>query len=175
MEEAKWYVVHTFSGYENTVKQDLENTIKNHSLQDVIQDVIIPLEEVHETTADGKEKVTKRKIFPAYVLVKMVMNNDTWYIVRNTRGVTGFVGPGSEAVPLTDEEMEKLQSFMGGDIEAPVPFRAGDFVTVTGGPWEGTSGRISSVDADRKSLTIFADVFGKQTPVELDFKDVKKA
>jgi transcriptional antiterminator NusG len=174
MEEAKWYVVHTFSGYENTVKEDLENTIKNRSLQNLIQEVVIPLEEVTEVLEDGRKKVSQRKIFPAYVLVKMVMNNDTWYIVRNTRGVTGFVGPGSEAVPLSEDEMEKLQTFMGGGITAPVPFQTGDFVTVTNGPWEGTSGRIQSVQAAEKTLTIFADVFGKQTPVELDFKDVKK-
>jgi len=176
MEEAKWYVVHTFSGYENKVKADLEKTIENRGLQDMILEVSIPLEEVTEIK-DGKTTTPKKKLFPAYVLVHMILNDDTWYIVRNTRGVTGFVGPGSKPVALTEEEMKNLREFMGGNgsaAAAVVPFKEGDFIVVTGGPWEGNRGAVQSVDAENGKLTIFADMFGRETPVELDFKDVKK-
>ncbi len=173
MEEARWYVVHTFSGYENKVKADLEKTIENRGLQDVILEVAIPLEEVTENK-DGMEKTSMKKMFPAYVLVHMILNDDTWYIVRNTRGVTGFVGPGSKPVPLTDEEMTSLKTFMGQAPVAAVPFKEGDFITVTKGPWEGTAGKVSSVDAEHSTLTITADMFGRETPVELNFSEVKK-
>ena len=128
MEEAKWYVVHTFSGYENKVKVDIEKTVENRNLQDQILEVAIPLQEVMENK-DGQKKSSMRKIFPAYVLVHMIMNDDTWYVIRNTRGVTGFVGPGSKPVPLTEEEMIALATFMGTPQEK-VNFAEGDLISV---------------------------------------------
>ena len=127
MEEAKWYVVHTFSGYENKVKVDIEKTVENRNLQDQILEVAIPLQEVMENK-DGQKKSSMRKIFPAYVLVHMIMNDDTWYVIRNTRGVTGFVGPGSKPVPLTEEEMIALATFMGTPQEK-VNFAEGDLIS----------------------------------------------
>ena len=144
MEEAKWYVVHTFSGYENKVKVDIEKTVENRNLQDQILEVAIPLQEVMENK-DGQKKSSMRKIFPAYVLVHMIMNDDTWYVIRNTRGVTGFVGPGSKPVPLTDEEIAPLR-IQKEDIV--VDFEEGDTVTVTGGAWEGTVGMIQTINID---------------------------
>ena len=173
MEEARWYVVHTFSGYENKVKADLEKTIENRGLQDKILEVAIPLEEVTENK-DGQEKTSMKKMFPAYVLVHMILNDDTWYIVRNTRGVTGFVGPGSKPVPLTEKEMESLKTFMSGASQAAPAFREGDYITVVKGPWEGTAGRVRSVNSEMSTLTITADMFGRETPVELNFSEVKK-
>ncbi len=173
MEEAKWYVVHTFSGYENKVKMDLENTIKNRNLENAILEVVIPLEEVTESK-EGKKKASMRKLFPAYVLVHMILNDDTWYIVRNTRGVTGFVGPGSKPVPLTEQEMEALKGFMGVGTPEKPQFTVGDYIVVTGGAWEGTSSMVHAVNAEKKTVTICADLFGRTTPVELSFTEVKK-
>ena len=170
MEEAKWYVVHTFSGYENKVKVDIEKTVENRNLQDQILEVAIPLQEVMENK-DGQKKSSMRKIFPAYVLVHMIMNDDTWYVIRNTRGVTGFVGPGSKPVPLTDEEMAPL-GIQKEDIV--VDFEEGDTVTVTGGAWEGTVGMIQTINMAKQSLTINVDLFGRETPVEISFAEVKK-
>ena len=155
MEEAKWYVVHTFSGYENKVKVDIEKTVENRNLQ------------------DGQKKSSMRKIFPAYVLVHMIMNDDTWYVIRNTRGVTGFVGPGSKPVPLTEEEMIALATFMGTPQEK-VNFAEGDLISVITGAWQGTEAVIRSVDAEKQTATIFIDMFGHETPVELNFTDIKK-
>ena len=172
MEEAKWYVVHTFSGYENKVKVDIEKTVENRNLQDQILEVAIPLQEVMENK-DGQKKSSMRKIFPAYVLVHMIMNDDTWYVIRNTRGVTGFVGPGSKPVPLTEEEMIALATFMGTPQEK-VNFAEGDLISVITGAWQGTEAVIRSVDAEKQTATIFIDMFGHETPVELNFTDIKK-
>ena len=172
MEEAKWYVVHTFSGYENKVKVDIKKTVENRNLQDQILEVAIPLQEVMENK-DGQKKSSMRKIFPAYVLVHMIMNDDTWYVIRNTRGVTGFVGPGSKPVPLTEEEMIALATFMGTPQEK-VNFAEGDLISVITGAWQGTEAVIRSVDAEKQTATIFIDMFGHETPVELNFTDIKK-
>lgn len=142
MAEANWYVVHTYSGYENKVKVDIEKTIENRKLQDEILEVRVPLEDVVEMR-NGVKKQVSRKMFPGYVLIHMIMNDDTWYVVRNTRGVTGFVGPGSKPVPLTDEEMAPL-GIQKEDIV--VDFEEGDTVTVTGGAWEGTVGMIQTIN-----------------------------
>lgn len=172
MEEARWYVVHTFSGYENKVKVDIEKTIENRNLQDQIFEVTIPLQEVTESR-DGEAKTSMKKLFPAYVLVHMILNDDTWYVVRNTRGVTGFVGPGSKPVPLTDEEIAALGSFMGTQA-APSLFKEGDYITVTQGAWEGTSGMVRAVNEQKQTVTIYADLFGRETPVELNFTEIRK-
>ena len=140
-EEAKWYVVHTYSGYENKVKVDIEKTIENRGLQDQILEVSVPLEEVIELK-NGAQKQVERKMFPGYVLIHMIMNDDTWYVVRNTRGVTGFVGPGSKPVPLEEEEMANL-GIKQEDIV--VDFEVGDTVTVLSGAWEGTVGMIQAI------------------------------
>ena len=170
MSEAQWYVVHTYSGYENKVKVDIEKTIENRGLQDQILEVSVPLEEVIELK-NGAQKQVERKMFPGYVLIHMIMNDDTWYVVRNTRGVTGFVGPGSKPVPLTDTEMMNL-GIQKEDIV--VDFAEGDAVTVTGGAWEGTVGVIQSMNVPKQSLTINVELFGRETPVEISFAEVKK-
>ena len=170
MEEAKWYVVHTFSGYENKVKVDIEKTVENRNLQDQILEVAIPLQEVMENK-DGQKKSSMRKIFPAYVLVHMIMNDDTWYVVRNTRGVTGFVGPGSKPVPLTDAEMRPLGIKAENVV---VDFAEGDMIVVIGGVWKDTCGVITAMNHNKQTVTINVDLFGRETPVEVSFADVKK-
>jgi len=170
MAEANWYVVHTYSGYENKVKVDLEKTIENRNLQDQILEVAVPLEDAVEVK-NGVRKQVQRKLFPGYVLINMVMNDETWYVVRNTRGVTGFVGPGSKPVPLTAEEMRPL-GIQEGKIE--VDFEVGDAVIVTSGAWEGTIGNITTINHGKQSIKINVDMFGRETPVELNFTEVKK-
>ena len=172
MEEAKWYVVHTFSGYENKVKANIEKTVENRNLQDQVLEVIVPLETVVEVK-NGATKSAQKKMFPGYVLINMVMNDDSWYVVRNTRGVTGFVGPGSKPVPLTEEEMIAIATFMGTPQEK-VNFSEGDLISVITGAWQGTEAVIRSVDAEKQTATIFIDMFGHETPVELNFTDIKK-
>lgn len=167
--EARWYVAHTYSGYENKVKVDIENTIVNRNLQDQILEVYVPMQEVEREGKDSK-KLVQQKMFPAYVLIKMFMNDDTWYVVRNTRGVTGFVGPGSKPVPLTDEEVASM-GLMSSVAEAP--FSIGDSVIVTSGIWEDTVGIVRQIDLKNKTVTINIDMFGRETPTELSFNDVK--
>lgn len=167
--EARWYVAHTYSGYENKVKVDIENTIVNRNLQDQILEVYVPMQEVEREGKDNK-KLVQQKMFPAYVLIKMFMNDDTWYVVRNTRGVTGFVGPGSKPVPLTDEEVASM-GLMSSVAEAP--FSIGDSVIVTSGVWEDTVGIVRQIDLKNKTVTINIDMFGRETPTELSFNDVK--
>ena len=167
--EARWYVAHTYSGYENKVKADIENTIVNRNLQDQILEVYVPMQEVEREGKDSK-KLVQQKMFPAYVLIKMFMNDDTWYVVRNTRGVTGFVGPGSKPVPLTDEEVASM-GLMSSVAEAP--FSIGDSVIVTSGIWEDTVGIVRQIDLKSKTVTINIDMFGRETPTELSFNDVK--
>ena len=167
--EARWYVAHPYSGYENKVKADIENTIVNRNLQDQILEVYVPMQEVEREGKDSK-KLVQQKMFPAYVLIKMFMNDDTWYVVRNTRGVTGFVGPGSKPVPLTDEEVASM-GLMSSVAEAP--FSIGDSVIVTSGIWEDTVGIVRQIDLKNKTVTINIDMFGRETPTELSFNDVK--
>lgn len=167
--EARWYVAHTYSGYENKVKADIENTIVNRNLQDQILEVYVPMQEVEREGKDSK-KLVQQKMFPAYVLIKMFMNDDTWYVVRNTRGVTGFVGPGSKPVPLTDEEVASM-GLMSSVAEAP--FSIGDSVIVTSGIWEDTVGIVRQIDLKNKTVTINIDMFGREAPTELSFNDVK--
>ena len=182
MAEANWYVVHTYSGYENKVKANIEKTIENRKLQDEILEVRVPLEDVVELRNGVKKQVSK-KMFPGYVLIHMVMNDDTWYVVRNTRGVTGFVGPGSKPVPLTPAEMKPLgiQINEGTQDEAPkrekIDFDAevGDMIVVTSGAWEGTTSAITAINEHKQTVTIEVEMFGRATSVEIDFLDIKKA
>ena len=168
-EEAKWYVAHTYSGYENKVKANIEKSVENRGMQDLILDVKVPTEEVVEENGD-KKKVVQHKIFPGYVIIKMIMTDESWYIVRNTRGVTGFVGPGSKPVPLTDEEMAS----MGLKVDAPnAPFSIGDSVIVKSGVWEDTTGIVRQIDHQNRMVTINIDMFGRETPVEISFNDVE--
>ena len=170
MAEANWYVVHTYSGYENKVKLDIEKTIENRNLQDQILEVSVPMQAVVEIK-NGVEKAADKKMFPGYVLIHMIMNDDTWYVVRNTRGVTGFVGPGSKPVPLTEAEMEGL-GFTVQDVV--VGFELGDTVVVTSGAWKDTVGAIKTINEGKKTITINVEMFGRETPVELAFTEVKK-
>ena len=170
MSEANWYVVHTYSGYENKVKANIEKTIENRHLEDQILEVRVPMQEVVEMK-NGTKKQVQKKMFPGYVLLNMVMNDDTWYVVRNTRGVTGFVGPGSKPVPLTEEEMKPL-GIQGENVM--VGFEEGDSVVVTGGAWKDTTGMIQSINVQKQVVTINVELFGRETPVEIGFAEVKK-
>ncbi len=170
---AKWYVVHTYSGYENKVAQNIEKVVDNRKLRDTIQTVRVPVEIVESTDASGKKKETESKLFPSYVLVKMVMTDESWYIVRNTRGVTGFVGPGSKPVPLTDKEVEAL----GVDVRKvreTVDFKEGDEVTVLGGPFDGWVGVVKAVNMEEQTVDISVSMFGRETPATLSLSQVKK-
>ena len=170
MSEAKWYVVHTYSGYENKVKANIDKTIENRHLEEQILEVRVPLEDVVEMK-NGVQKVSQKKMFPGYVLIHMIMNDDTWYVVRNTRGVTGFVGPGSKPVPLTDIEMANL-GIQREHIE--VDYKVGDAIQVIAGAWADTAGLVRAVNPQKQTLTINVELFGRETPVELSFAEVKK-
>ena len=170
MSEAKWYVVHTYSGYENKVKVDIEKTIENRNLQDQILEVSVPMLEVAELK-NGVEKLADKKMFPGYVLIHMIMNDDTWYVVRNTRGVTGFVGPGSKPVPLTEAEMKPL----GIKTEnVSIDFGEGDSIAVVAGVWKDTVGVVQKLDYGKQTATINVEMFGRETPVEISFAEVRK-
>ena len=170
MSKTNWYVVHTYSGYENKVKANIEKTIENRKLQDQNLEVSVPLQDVIEVKNGVKKKVQK-KMFPGYVLLNMEMNDDTWYVVRNTRGVTGFVGPGSKPVPLTDLEM-KAMGIKKDDVV--VDFEIGDMVEVVSGVWENTTGIIKQINTHKQIVTISVDMFGRETPVEISFTDIRK-
>lgn len=163
-----WYVVHTYTGYENKVLQSLEKIIENRGIGDLIQAVKIPTETVTELTENG-EKEIERKLFPSYVFVKMIMNDEMWHIVRNTTGVTGFVGPGSRPVPLSEEEVEKL----GVDPRViEVRFAVGDSVRICAGPLSGFIGVVDEISADKKTVKVTASMFGRETKVELSSMEV---
>lgn len=169
-DEAKWYVVHTYSGYENKVKANIEKIVENRKMQDYILDVVVPMEEQIEIK-DGKKRATLKKVFPGYVLVKMIMTDESWYVVRNTRGVTGFVGPGSKPVPLSDEEVR----MMGVEqVETVVDYEVGDSVRVIDGPLESFIGTVEEISMDKKKVRVMVSMFGRETPVELDFVQIMK-
>ena len=169
-DEAKWYVVHTYSGYENKVASNLEKTVENHQLQDLIHEIRVPTEKVLEVGSNGKTKEVERKIFPGYVLVKMIMTDDSWYVVRNIRGVTGFVGPGSKPVPLTEEEVQRL-GVEQRNIE--VNFAVGDSVRVSGGYLEGFIGTVDEIDLQDALVRVTVSMMGKDVPVELELDQVE--
>ena len=171
MAEAKWYVVHTYSGYENKVKANIEKTIENNKhLAEQILEVRVPMQDVVELK-NGVKKTVPKKMFPGYVLLNMEMNDDTWYVVRNTRGVTGFVGPGSKPVPLTEAEMKPL----GIKTEnVSIDFAEGDSITVVAGVWKDTVGIVQKLDYGKQTATINVELFGRETPVEISFAEVRR-
>lgn len=171
MAEANWYVVHTYSGYENKVKANIEKTIENNKhLAEEILEVRVPMQDVVEIK-NGAKKTVQKKMFPGYVLINMVMNDDTWYVVRNTRGVTGFVGPGSKPVPLTEAEMKPLGIKMEN---VSIDFGEGDSIAVVAGVWKDTVGIVQKLDYGKQTATINVELFGRETPVEISFAEVRK-
>ena len=170
MSEANWYVVHTYSGYENKVKANIDKTIENRHLENQILEVRVPLEDVEENK-DGKRRIVQKKMFPGYVLIHMVMNDDTWYVVRNTRGVTGFVGPGSKPVALSEAEMERLGI---QNVVVQIDFEVGDSVVITSGAWKDTESVIQSIKKAKRTVTINVEMMGRETPLEIGFAEVKK-
>ena len=169
---AKWYVVHTYSGYENTVKATIEKTVESRQLQDVILDISIPLETVTEITETGVSKTYDRKVFPGYVLVKMIYSDDTWHVIRNIRGVTGFVGTSSnDPTPLTEDEVYA----MGVEKkEIIVNYAVGDQIRILDGPLSGFLGRVENIEVDKNRVSVVVSMFGRETPVEIHFSEVKK-
>lgn len=163
-DEAKWYVVHTYSGYENKVASNLQKTVENRQLHDLIEQVLVPTETVTEIKDDKKREV-ERKIFPGYVLVKMILTDESWYVVRNIRGCTGFVGPSSKPIPLTDEEVARLGV---GKKEIEVSYGVGDSVQIIDGPLEGFVGIVEEVDKEKNRVRVTVSMFGRETPVELE-------
>lgn len=168
-EEARWYVVHTYSGYENKVASNLEKTVENRQLHDLIQQILVPTETVTEIKDDKKRDV-ERKIFPGYVLVKMILTDESWYVVRNIRGCTGFVGPSSKPIPLTDEEVARL-GVEKKEIE--VSYDVGDSVQIIDGPLEGFVGVVEEVDKDKNRVRVTVSMFGRETPVELELNQAQ--
>jgi len=168
-EEAKWYVVHTYSGYENKVAANIEKVVENRRMGDLILETKVPVETVTEIK-DNKKREVERKIYPCYVLVKMIMTDDTWYVVRNTRGVTGFVGPESKPIPLTDEEVHA----MGVEKKVvEVSYTAGDHVNVVDGPLEGFTGVVEEIDTEKNLVRVVISMFGRETPVEFELDQVE--
>jgi transcriptional antiterminator NusG len=164
-EDAKWYVVHTYSGYENKVKSSIEKIIENRNMHDLIDQVVVPVQDVIEVK-NGKKKAVQRKIYPGYVLVKMILTDDTWFVVRNTRGVTSFVGPASKPVPLTDEEIIS----MGIDMpDFELDLEVDELVRIITGPFEGSVGTVTDINQQKKTVSITLSVFGRETQVELDY------
>ena len=168
--EPKWYVVHTYSGYENKVKTDLEKTIKNREMEEFFFNIVVPMEEQVEIK-DGKRKTNLKKVFPGYVLIKMIVTEESWYIVRNTRGVTGFVGSGTDPIPLTDSEIRN----MGFDeVPVNVDYDVSDTVQVVNGPLEGFVGTVQEINKEKQKVKVLVSMFGRETPVELEFSQVQK-
>ena len=169
-EEAKWYVVHTYSGYENKVATNIEKAVENRGMHELIQEVKVPTETVTEIK-DNKKREVERKIFPGYVLIKMIMTDESWYIVRNTRGCTGFVGPNGKPIPLSDEEVAAL-GVEKREIE--VNYTVGDTVRITDGPLENFSGIVDEVDLDKNKVRVTISMFGRETPVELELDQAER-
>ncbi|MGL4797562.1 MAG: transcription termination/antitermination protein NusG [Paraclostridium sp.] len=176
LQESRWYVVHTYSGHENKVKATIEKAVKTRGMEDCITQVVVPTEDVVETTKTGKEKTRQRKVFPGYVLVKMVITDESWYVVRNTKGVTGFVGPGSKPVPLSEEEVEA----MGIDTAVPklvsgdTKFEIGEMIKVANGPFVGQVGTVEELNLESKEVKVCIDAFGKKTLFVVGFEGIEK-
>ena len=167
----RWYVVHTYSGYENKVKTDLEKTIKNRELEEYFFDIIVPMEEQIEIK-DGKKKTNLKKVFPGYVLIKMIVTEETWYIVRNTRGVTGFVGSGTDPIPLTDEEIISMGFEDVNSIN--VDYEVNDQVQIMNGAFENFTGTVQEINKEKSKVKVLVSMFGRETPVEVEFSQVQK-
>lgn len=168
-EAAKWYVIHTYSGYENKVAQNIEKVVENRKLHDLIQEVRVPTEMVTEIT-DGKTKEIERKTYPGYVLVKMIVTDDSWYVVRNTRGCTGFVGPASEPTPLSEKEVKLLFGIDVSSVE--VNFKVGDKVQISGTAMDGFIGVVQNIDLEQRSVDLLVSMFGRETPTTLTISQV---
>lgn len=168
-EEARWYVLHTYSGYENTVADTIQRAAENRKMQDLILDISIPMETVTEVT-ETQTKTVERKVFPGYVLVKMILTDESWHLVRNVRGVTGFVGSGNKAIPLTEEEIAQL-GVEKQNIE--VKFGVGSNVKVVDGPLEGFMGVVDEIEVDKRRVRVIVSMFGRETPVDLDFEQIE--
>lgn len=172
----RWYVVHTYSGHENKVKTTIENSVKNRNMEDIIEKVVVPTEDVVTTTKTGKEKITQRKIFPSYVIVKMEMTDESWYIVRNTKGVTGFVGPGSKPVPLTEDEVYAMglendsESVVAGDID----LEPGDSVIVISGSFVDNVGEVEDINIEKREVKVYVNAFGRKALVTLGLENIEK-
>jgi len=171
-EAAKWYVIHTYSGYENKVAQNIEKVVENRKLHDLILEVRVPTEKVTEIT-DGKTREVERKTFPGYVLLKMVYTDDSWYIVKSTRGVTGFVGPASEPTPLSDREVEALGVNLG-EPTVEVNIVPGDSVRITAANMDGMVGVVQKIDAENRTVDVLVSMFGRETPATLSLTEVMK-
>ncbi len=167
---ARWYVVHTYSGYENKVKTDLEKTVKNRDLEEYFFDIIVPMEEQIEIK-EGKRKANLKKVFPGYVLIKMIVTEETWYIVRNTRGVTGFVGSGTDPIPLTDEEIRNMGF---EEIPVNVDYDINDSVQILNGAFKDFIGTVKEINKEKHKVKVLVSMFGRETPVELEFSQVQK-
>jgi len=167
---SRWYVVHTYSGHENKVKANIEKLVENREMQDIIFEVRVPVEEVTEIK-NGKKKIKERKMFPSYVIIKMIMTDESWYLVRNTRGVTGFVGPGSKPVPLSDEEVKAL-----GVVERlpAIELDINDTIKVMEGPFENFIGTVESISQEKRKIKAFVSMFGRETLIELDYIQIEK-
>ncbi len=167
--EPRWYVVHTYSGYENKVKTDLEKTVKNRELEEYFFEIIVPMEEQIEIK-DGKRKANLKKVFPGYVLIKMIVTEETWYIVRNTRGVTGFVGSGTDPIPLTDDEIRA----MGFETSINVDYDLNDSVKILNGAFKDYIGSVQEINKEKHKVKVLISMFGRETPVELEFSQIQK-
>ena len=170
MAEANWYVVHTYSGYENKVKANIDKAIENRHLEDQILEVRVPMEDVTEVK-NGVRKQVSKKMFPGYVLIHMIMNDDTWYVVRNTRGVTGFVGSGTDPIPLTDEEIRAMGF---EDASISVDYDVNDSVQILNGPFKDSIGTVQEINKEKNKVKVLVSMFGRETPVELEFSQVEK-
>ncbi len=174
--ELKWYVVHTYSGHENKVKTTIENTVKNRGMEEIIEQVIVPTEDVATTTKTGKQKISQRKVFPSYVIIKMEMTDESWYVVRNTKGVTGFVGPGSKPVPLTVDEVKAMgielpeSKIVSGEID----LLPGDSVKVISGAFIGHVGDVDDVNIEKKEVKVYVNAFGRKALVTLGLENIEK-
>lgn len=173
-QEKNWYVVHTYSGYENKVKVNLEKRVESMGMEDKIFRILVPMEEEMQYKR-GKRRITKKRIYPGYVIVEMLLTDDSWYVVRNTPGVTGFVGSGSKPVPLQEKEIEDIMKLMGVHEARPkVEFEVGESVRVISGPFENFIGTIKEVEGLKGKLKVLVSMFGRETPIELDFSQVEK-
>lgn len=172
-EQASWYVIHTYSGHENKVKATIEKAVANRGMEHLIQSVAVPMENVVESK-NGKENIRQRKVFPGYVLIKMIVTDESWYVVRNTKGVTGFVGPNSKPVALTAEEVENMGIEKAKPAEIRIDYAEGDSVVVSSGPFLGFSGVVSEIHPDKQYAKVVISMFGRETPLELEFSQIKK-
>ena len=168
--EPRWYVVHTYSGYENKVKTDLEKTVKNRELEEYFFDIVVPMEEQIEIK-DGQRKANLKKVFPGYVLIKMIVTEETWYIVRNTRGVTGFVGSGTDPIPLTDEEIRAMGF---EEVSISIDYDINDSVQILNGAFKDSIGTVQEINKEKHKVKVLISMFGRETPVELEFSQIQK-